>query len=254
MVPFLSPIATCKAVINSAYSLSKFNKKYESSIFNFFNEFHLFENQIKNKNINLINFYKLNFSKYLPFEGKLKSRFSFIIFFILGLFPLIKTLKTKKPEYLIIHLISSLPLIILIFFKFETKFILRISGFPKLNIFRKFLWKIALKKIHLITCPTKNTLNYIKSFNFVESSKIRLLYDPVLNIKEINKRKKEKIPLENFYLSVGRLTKQKNFMFLCEAFKILTKENDELKLVIAGNGEDEAKLGISLIKIICKII
>ena len=240
--PFLSPIATCRAVINSAYSLSKFSKKYQSSIFNFFNEFHLFENQIKNKNINLINFYKLNFSKYLPFEGKLKSRFSFIIFFILGFFPLIKTLKTKKPDYLIIHLISSLPLIILIFFKFETKFILRISGFPKLNFFRKILWKIALKKIHLITCPTKNTLNYMKSFNFVESSKIRLLYDPVLNVKEINKKKKENIGLKNFYLSVGRLTKQKNFMFLCEAFKRLIKENDDLKLVIAGSGEDEAKI------------
>ena len=33
--------------------------------------------------------------------------------------------------------------------KFQTKFVLRISGLPRLNIIRKFLWKIALKKIHL---------------------------------------------------------------------------------------------------------
>ncbi len=189
--PFLSPIATCKAVINSAYSLSKFSNEYQSSIINFFNEFHLFEKEIKKRNIELINFYRSNFSNYLPFQGKIKSRFSFIIFFILGFFPLMKILKIKKPDYLIVHLISSLPLIILILFKFETKFILRISGFPKLNFFRKFLWKMALKKIHLITCPTKNTLNYIKSFNFVESSRVRLLYDPVLNITEINKKKKK---------------------------------------------------------------
>ena len=189
--PFLSPIATCKAVINSAFSLSKFSNEYQSYIFNFFNEFHLFEKQIKKKNIEFINFYNFNFSKYLPFQGKLKSRFSFIILFILGFFPLIKILKTKKPDYLIIHLISSLPLIILILFKFETKFILRISGFPKLNFFRKFLWKIAFKKIHLVTCPTKNTSDYIKSFNFIDASKVTLLYDPVLNVAEMNKKKKK---------------------------------------------------------------
>tara|TARA_Y100000591_G_scaffold331670_1_gene366346 strand:+ start:957 stop:2090 length:1134 start_codon:yes stop_codon:yes gene_type:complete len=240
--PFLSPIATCKSVINSAFSLSKFSNEYQSYIFNFFNEFHLFEKQIKKKNIEFINFYNFNFSKYLPFQGKLKSRFSFIILFILGFFPLIKILKTKKPDYLIIHLISSLPLIILILFKFETKFILRISGFPKLNFFRKFLWKIAFKKIHLVTCPTKNTLNYIKSFNFIDASKVTLLYDPVLNVAEMNKKKKENIGFKNFYLSVGRLTKQKNFMFLCEAFKRLISENNELKLIIAGNGEDEEKI------------
>lgn len=240
--PFLSPIATCKAVINSAYSLSRYSKEYQSSIFNLFNEFHLFEKQIKKKNIEFINFYKFNFSKYLPFQGKLKSRFSFIILFILGFFPLIKTLKTKKPDYLIIHLISSLPLIILIFFKFKTKFILRISGFPKLNFLRKFLWKIALKKIYLITCPTKNTLEYIKKHNFIDSSKIKLLYDPVISIKDINQKRKEEINFKNFYLSVGRLTKQKNFIFLCQAFKEIVKVNNKAQLLIAGNGEDENKI------------
>jgi len=240
--PFLSPIATCKAVINSAYSLSRYSKEYQSSIFNLFNEFHLFEKQIKKKNIEFINFYKFNFSKYLPFQGKLKSRFSFIILFILGFFPLIKTLKTKKPDYLIIHLISSLPLIILIFFKFKTKFILRISGFPKLNFLRKFLWKIALKKIYLITCPTKNTLEYIKNLNFIDSTKIKLLYDPVISIKDINHKIKEEINFKNFYLSVGRLTKQKNFIFLCQAFKEIVKANNKAQLLIAGNGEDENKI------------
>ena len=58
----------------------------------------------------------------------------------------------------------------------------------------------------------------------------------------MNKKKKENIGFKNFYLSVGRLTKQKNFMFLCEAFKRLISENNELKLIIEGNGEDEEKI------------
>ena len=43
-------------------------------------------------------------------------------------------------------------------------------------------------------------------------------------------------------VSIGRLTKQKNFMFLCRAFKEIIEENDQIKLLIAGNGEEEIKL------------
>ena len=107
----------------------------------------------------------------------------------MSFFPLKKILKKNEPDYLIIHLITSLPLILLILFNFETKFILRISGYPKMNFLRRFLWRLAFKKIHLITCPTKNTLNYIKSLDLADDSKIKLLYDPIINIKEINKKK-----------------------------------------------------------------
>ena len=58
-----------------------------------------------------------------------------------------------------------------------------------MNFFRKFLWKLTLKKIYLITCPSENTLKYIKSLNLVDNSKIKLLYDPIISVKEINKKK-----------------------------------------------------------------
>ena len=239
--PFLSPIATYKAVINSANALMRYGSEYEASILNFFGEFND-QKFLKTNRFNLVNYFNSIFLKYLPSEGFIKSRFSFIIVFIFGFFPLIKVLKKNKPDYLIIHLITSLPLIILILFDFKTKFILRISGFPRLNFFRKLLWTIALKKIHLITCPTLNTLNYIKKQNIVEDSKIKLLYDPIVSISEINKKKKEKIKFSNYFLAVGRLTKQKNFKFLVEAFKDLIKKDKQLKLLIAGNGEEEKKL------------
>jgi len=237
--PFLSPIATCKAVMNSAGSLMRYGSNYESSILNFFGEFNKYEQEIKKEKIQLIDFYKLDVVKFLPYKGKIKSRFSFFVLFILGVFPLMKTLKKNKPDFLIIHLITSLPLILLFFFNFKTKFILRISGYPKMNFLRKVLWKITFKRIYLITCPTNNTLNYLKSLNLTDSSKFRLLCDPIINVNEINKKTKNKIDIKNFYLSVGRLTKQKNFMFLCEAFKNLVNKNSEIKLVIAGNGEEE---------------
>ena len=240
--PFLSPIATCKAVISSANSLIRFGSDYEPFVLNFFGEFNKVNNANRNEKTKFLNYYNLDFIKFLPSKGKIGSRFSFLIIFLLGFFPLKKILKKNKPDYLIIQLITSLPLVLLIFFNFETKFILRISGYPRMNFLRKILWKIAFKKIYLITCPTNNTLNFIKSLNLIDPSKIKLLYDPVIEVKEINIKKNEKIDLDNFFLSVGRLTKQKNFMFLCKAFKELIKENNELKLVIAGSGEEESKL------------
>lgn len=219
----------------------RYGPNYESFILNFFGEFDGFINFREKQKIKFINYYS-KLINFLPYEGKIKSRFSFLIIFILGFFPLRKILKKNKPDYLIVHLITSLPLILLIFFNFETKFILRISGYPRMNFLRKLLWRLAFKKIYLITCPTKNTLNYIKSLNLTDSSKIKLLYDPVINIKEIKEKLNEKIEIDDFFLSAGRLTKQKNFMFLCEAFKELVKKNNQIKLLIAGNGEENTKL------------
>ena len=65
---------------------------------------------------------------------------------MLGFMPLLKTLKKNKPDYIIIHLITSLPLILLLFFNFETKFILRISGYPRMNFFQKTFMEINFKR------------------------------------------------------------------------------------------------------------
>ncbi len=237
--PFLTPIATRRAVINSAYSLNKFNDNYDAKILNFFGEFDQSINDIKKKKIETINFYNKNFLKFLPKYGKFSSRLSFLIFFIFGFFPLFKILKINPPKYLIIHLITSLPLSMLIFFSFKTKFVLRISGLPRLNLFRKILWKISLKKIHLVTCPSKETYEYLKNLKLCDENKLKVLYDPIINIKEMRNNIKKKIEIdEDFYMAVGRLTAQKNFVFLCECFNKLLKKNLNLKLYILGEGED----------------
>ena len=244
--PFLVPIATPKAVVNSAKSLKNYGKNYECSIINFFGEFNSFENVLKNKNIKLINCFNKRLLNVLPKYGKLKSRFSFIIVFILSFFPLKGLISKQKPDFLIIHLITSLPLILLIFFKFETKFILRISGLPKLGILRKFLWKKALPKVYMITCPTKSTANYIESLGIVDKEKIKTLYDPIIEINKINLQKKQNINLpfkgEKYFFTAGRLTKQKNFLMLCKAVKKVVLNFPSFKLVIAGDGEDKNKI------------
>ena len=178
---------------------------------------------------------------FLPKHGKLQSRFSFILIFILSFLPLKRLLTNHKPEYLIVQLITSLPMVLILFFNFKTKFILRISGLPRINFFRKLLWKIALKKFYLVTCPTKATFDYIKNLKIIEEDKIKLLYDPIIDVKSINLKKKQinYNKIENYYLAAGRLTKQKNFLFLCRAFHRVVIKHPELKLIIAGEGEDK---------------
>ena len=62
------------------------------------------------------------------------------LLFFSYLWPLKKMLNTEKPDYLIVQLITSLPLFLKIIFNFETKLILRISGYPKMNFLRKFFF------------------------------------------------------------------------------------------------------------------
>ena len=248
--PFLTPIATPRAVINSAYSLQKFSKKNYCSIINFFGEFNVYKKELENNQIQTVNLFGNFIINNLPKYGKIKSRFSFILIFILSFFPLKNLIKKEEPDFLIVQLITSLPMILLLFFKFRTKFILRISGLPKLNIFRKILWKIALKNFHLVTCPTESTYNYIKSLNIIEPEKVKLLYDPVIEVSKIKKKIKEKnnFDFKNYFLAAGRLTKQKNFIFLCKAFQQVLAKYPDYKLLIAGEGEDGNKIKNYIIK------
>ena len=61
-------------------------------------------------------------------------------------------------------------------------------------------------------------------------------------VRKQNEKKKKEIEFKDYFLSVGRLTKQKNFLFLCKGFKKIVETNKSVKLVIIGEGEDKLKL------------
>ena len=84
--PSLVNVATNKAVINSAYSINRYNKNFKAEIINFFGEFERYQETIKKKNLSLLNFYNPNFFKILPRHGKIYSRISYIIIFLFSFF------------------------------------------------------------------------------------------------------------------------------------------------------------------------
>ena len=181
--PYLSNVATISNVINSAYSLIKYkDSNFTVKIIDAAGEWSSQKKILLEKKIEYLKINSIDYSTKFPITGFIKSRFFLILIFIKNFSPLLNLLKNKKPEYLIVHLLTSLPLFLLLFFNFKTKFILRISGLPKLNIFRKILWKLINKKIHLVTCPTNETKDYIVKSKIFSSNKIVLLRDPIINV------------------------------------------------------------------------
>ena len=189
--PFISKIATVKAVLDSAISLKKYsNDLFKPEILNVFGEF----NDYKKKNLFIRDLSKISISNFLSDKGYFSSRLSFIIIAIYSFFPLLNFLKKEKPDYLIIHLITIVPLLINYFFKIDTKIILRISGLPKITGLRKFMWKFLLSKIFFITCPTKQTKQYLIDNKIINKNKIFLLSDPILNLNKSRMKLKENFP------------------------------------------------------------
>jgi glycosyltransferase involved in cell wall biosynthesis len=251
--PFTSHVATIKAVINSAHGLKKcFN--YETTIINTFGEWKKFTKDIKSKKIKII--YNKQNKNINSTNGYFNSRIAFIRIFFHSFLFLKTILLKKKPNYLIIHLITSLPLILFLIFKFDTRLILRISGLPKLNIIRKFLWKFSNNKIQFVTVPTKETYIKIKKMKIFDSSKIYYLPDPVFIASKIKAKKNYKEKKGNKYiLNIGRLTKQKNHKLLIQSFKEISLKYSNLKLIILGDGEKytDIKKQIKLLKLKDKV-
>ncbi len=188
--PCLGNVGTIKSTLNSAISLKKYsNKEYNVIILDVCGEWKKYIDVIEKNNL----IYKeLNFDyfKYLPKIGFFFSRLSYILVFLLSFIPLYKFLKKRNNCIFVAHLITSLPLFINFLYKNNIKFVLRISGFPKLNIMRKYFWKISLKKIYKVTCPTYQLMEKIKSMNLVENSKLNFLPDAIINMSDFIKKKK----------------------------------------------------------------
>jgi len=251
--PCLNPVGTVISTINSAISMKKYSKNfYDVFLINACGEWAQYENILKKNSINIINL-NYNFFKFLPKKGYLNSRFSYIIIFIFSFIPLFRILKKKQPDFIICHLITSLPLILLNFFNFNTKFILRISGYPKLNFFRKIFWKKVSKKLNSITCPTNELKNELINLKLFEEKKIFFLQDAIINFSIQKPNKKFELNLEHIkdkkiILAVGRLTKQKNFLYLINEYKKFSKYNNQYVLLILGEGEERENLEKFILK------
>lgn len=241
--PCLNKVGTYKSTINSAIALAKYSKKHKIRVINSCGEWNEQRIFFEKNNVELIDL-GFNYFKYLPKLGFIGSRLSNIIIFITSLIPLSKIMSNHKPDFFIAHLITSLPLLLNKIYKYKSKIILRISGYPKLNFIRKYFWKFNGKNIYKITCPSNDLKSQLMNLNIFEKNKIHFSADPILRIKEFREKilkinKKDLIFKKKYFISVGRLTRQKNFKYLINEFKIFSDKNKDIDLLIFGEGEEK---------------
>ena len=252
--PCLNPVGTVKSTINSAVSAIQYGSNFfDVTLINACGEWDEYLDYFKENQVKIINF-KYKFFKHLPKHGYIQSRISYIIIFLLCFLPLIKLIRSNKPDFFIAHLITSLPLTVMNLLKTDTKFILRISGMPKLNLIRKSFWKIVSTKLYMVTSPSIELMNKLINMNLFDQNKISFLPDAIIDIKQFILKKN--LEVENFQnfddkriiFAAGRLTKQKNFSYLIDEFSTFLKNNNEFVLLILGDGEERNKLEKQIIE------
>jgi glycosyltransferase involved in cell wall biosynthesis len=247
--PYLSHVATVKAVLNSALSIQQYSKKkLTPQIINSVGEWDDHREYLEKNNIEILNLSNLkSFYLNLPRNSFVKSRISYFLIGIFSIYKLYKFLKKKnEKDIFVIHLISYVPLLLLIIFNFKCKVILRISGYPKLNFVRSLLWRLSNKKLSAIICPTFDTKDYLIKKKIFSKKKCHVLKDPIINLQNLNYLKNDqlekKLLKKKYILNIGRLVSQKNQSFLINAFKKILEFDNEYILIILGEGELENKL------------
>ena len=112
--------------------------------------------------------------------------------------------------------------------------------------------EIIRKPLFRLLCPTEDLhKNLINLYNF-RNDKISVLLDPVINLADFVKKKdKKNLDIKHqkdYFIAVGRLTKQKNFLYLIKEFNKFVKKNPEENLLIFGEGELKNRLNREIIK------
>ena len=240
--PFLQKVGTTSNVRNFINAATKYSNQELNSIdlINVFGEWddYIFDNDKVNK-ISLLNFY---FLKKIKKNGFLRSRLFTILIIILCFVPLTKLLIKKNYDFFFIHLITFLPIFLSRFFRNKFRLIIHISGFPKLTFLRSYFWKNNQKYIYKVICPCFETQNLLIEKNIFNKKKLTVIKDPHINPSQIIKLKKKenkkKLDFKNNIIAIGRLTKQKNYIFLLEVFNKLLMIKNDLKLTIVGEGEE----------------
>jgi glycosyltransferase involved in cell wall biosynthesis len=240
--PFVNKVGTVQNVINSILSINRYSK-LNTNLINVFGEWDEYLNLLKKKKIYVHNFKFLKIIKNWNKSGFFKSRISYIIIYFISFFQFLNLIKKQKPNFIIVHLISSLPLTVFSLFNLKTKLILHIAGHPRLNLLRKITWRISSPNIYKVICPSKELKVFLLKNNIFKNNQIEVIEDPHIEIKKINNIKKESLK-DNFFdtgnilIAIGRLTKQKNYSFLIKNFKRILTKYPNTKLIIIGEGEE----------------
>jgi glycosyltransferase involved in cell wall biosynthesis len=108
---------------------------------------------------------------------------------------------------------------------------------------KRFLYRTTLNWADAIICVSRGIGSDLSANHGIKAEKIRVIYNPfdLDNIDRLKNEPLDIIGLAGYVVAVGRLTRQKGYPYLLEAYSLIHKEVKE-GLVILGQGEDEEML------------
>lgn len=174
-----------------------------------------------------------------------------------SVFKLLKELNSFKPD-IILSTLGHLNLVMLgikPLLKFKTRIVIREANTPSTDIKSKsfiksnlilLLSKFLYPKADLIIAQCKAMKQDIVDFLKVNEKKVCYIYNP-LDVKAIRENADTDNPYDKTKINivaVGRLTHQKGFDILLNAFKLVNEKIPETHLTILGEGPLEEKLNV----------
>jgi glycosyltransferase involved in cell wall biosynthesis len=168
-----------------------------------------------------------------------------------SIFALVRAINDIKPD-VVLSTMGHLNLAILFIrplLKGKPKVIVREANTPSKNMTKKerlfsYLYKYYYTKSDLIIAQCKEMKKDIIDIFKIEDNKINYIYNP-LDVERIKELANDKNPYDvnklNL-LSVGRLSKQKGFDILLNAFKIVVQKVPNAHLTILGEGNLKQEL------------
>jgi glycosyltransferase involved in cell wall biosynthesis len=184
-----------------------------------------------------------------------RNVFKFLINFILKIIRIASSIRRNRPD-IIYSLISSTNVTVVlakVLSRLSGKLILSEHSHPSQALknnyndrITAYLMKYTYPKTEKIIAVSEEIQqDLIKNFNILPG-KVKVIYNPV-DIREIETLSHEKVDHHWFnsekpvIISIGRLTKQKGYQYLIEAFSIV-KRSFPCKIVIIGEGEEKAEM------------
>jgi len=147
-----------------------------------------------------------------------------------------KILKIKKIDIVLCHGIQSAILVQLIMFFYNKKInFYYMHRILKYNRSYDFISKIIYARFRLVLCNSEAVKKSL--YAFCDKSKLKVVYNAVNTYNKLKFKKGEKI-----ILSIARLEKRKNLLFLIKAFSIFQKKKLKYNLFIIGDGPEKNNL------------
>lgn len=187
-----------------------------------------------------------NYVKIIDF--KKRSKYSFLKLIIC----LISIIEKQKPDIVISFLryVNVIAVLAKLLSRTKFKLILTVHIFLSETVLRmryKKFWALIYRKLFMcsdyIIVPSQGVkTDLIEKFSSDQSG-IRVINHPfnIDEIRELSNERISEIDSESYILAAGRLTKQKGFDLLINAYKLICEDIKE-NLIIIGEGEEEEKL------------